>query len=39
MKDLLLDVLGPILMILGLALIGASVISNTEKTHHCEEAK
>lgn len=39
MKDLLLDVLGPILMILGLAIIGASVIPNAEKTHHCEEVK
>lgn len=39
MKDLLLDVLGPILMILGLAIIGVSVIPNTEKTHHCEEVK
>jgi hypothetical protein len=39
MKDLLLDVLGPILMILGLAIIGASVISGVEKAHHCEETK
>jgi hypothetical protein len=39
MKDLLLDVLGPILMILGLAIIGISVISGVEKAHFCEEAK
>jgi hypothetical protein len=39
MRDLLLDVLGPILIILGLAISGACLIPNTENTHHCEEVK